>query len=77
MTFNASRWNTLSKGEEVEILANHSSKLHGLIDDFTDDRSVVWVHLSGGRGRRMFHQDDGWEVRVLCSAPWKRILSSR
>jgi hypothetical protein len=34
----------------------------GLVDAVTNDHSVVWVDLDGGRGRTLVHCGDGVEI---------------
>lgn len=63
MTFEIFDWKSLTRGEEVGVLDNALVISRGVVDDFRLDRRIPWLHLTHGRGRRMFHQEDGWQVR--------------
>lgn len=62
-------WGKLSRGDLIEVLDNDLVISRGVVDDFTSDRQVIWLQLSYGRGRRMFHQQDGWQLRSIHEAP--------
>lgn len=34
----------------------------GVLDTHTEDRSVIWVYMSSGAGRRLIHSDDGFRL---------------
>lgn len=64
MTPDMSHWRGLSRGEEIEVLDNDLVIARGVVDDYTHDRRLLWLHMSYGGGRRMFHHEDGWKVRA-------------
>nr|BFE43511.1 hypothetical protein GCM10017547_14040 [Pseudarthrobacter oxydans] len=65
MTLDMSHWRGLSRGEEIEVFDNDLVIARGVVDDYTHDRRVLWLHLTYGGGRRMFHHEDGWHVRAV------------
>lgn len=62
-----SDWRTLQCGEEIEL--HGSSIFRGWIDDFTEEREVLWIQLINGNGRKMFHQEDGWLICQIQRRP--------
>ncbi|WP_285246598.1 hypothetical protein [Pseudarthrobacter sp. efr-133-R2A-89] len=64
MTLDMSHWRSLSRGEEIEVFDDALVIALGVVDDFTHDRRILWLHLTYGGGRRMFHHEDGWHVRA-------------
>ncbi len=76
VAFKNLNWSSVNRGDEVEILDNYLVIARGLVDDYTDDREILWLIPSfGGRqpsirqtyggGRRMLHRADGWDVRII------------
>lgn len=64
------RWDYLWRDEFVEMRLAGQEKDTGWVDDISPDGTIIWIHLTGGRGRVMFHLDDGlyiWRVdtRIL------------
>ncbi|WP_354147598.1 hypothetical protein [Arthrobacter sp. 754] len=60
MTLDMSHWRSLSRGEEIEVLDNDLVIACGVVVvDYTHDRRVLWLRLTYGGGRRMFHHEDG------------------
>jgi hypothetical protein len=68
-----SNWHSLEKGDVVDLFDQNVVIASGRVDDFTEDREVLWLipsfstgrsglHRTYGGGRRMFHRSDGWEV---------------
>lgn len=62
-TSSTAEWKGLRRGEEIEVLDKDLVIAHGVVEEFTSDQKVVWLQLSYGNGRRMFHHDDGWFLR--------------
>lgn len=60
--FHTFDWRRIKRGDKVDVLDNGMIISSGVVDDFTSDRQVVWLRLSYGRGRKMFHQQDGWQL---------------
>lgn len=54
----ASQWSDLKCGDYVGVYREGTLVGRGGIDDKTVDSSVIWV-LFHGRGRAMFHLEDG------------------
>ena len=55
------RWKNLRRGDRVFVRTG-PYETGGLIDAVTDDHTVVWVDLDGGRGRTLLHCSDGVEI---------------
>lgn len=55
-------WGEVSPGHQVSLYKKGQGHFHGRVDDVTSDGSIVWVHLAGGRGRRMFARADGYRL---------------
>lgn len=62
-------WSQLRHGELIEVLDGDLVVSRGVVDDITSDRQVVWLRLSYGRGRQVFRQGDGWQLRTVRRAP--------
>lgn len=56
-------WPEVSPGQYVSLYKKGHGHFHGKVDDLTPDGAIVWVHLADGRGRRMFAQADGYQLR--------------
>lgn len=67
--FSPFEWRRIKRGDEIEVLNHDVIISRGVVDDFTFDRHVLWLEESYGRGRRMFHQQDGWQLRTVREAP--------
>lgn len=50
-----SSWLSLKTGDKVIVNGSQDWNVPGLVDEIADDRSVLWIHLGEGRGRRLFH----------------------
>lgn len=55
-------WSSLAKGERVEVDCGDVVIHRGVVDDVTDDGSVVWLWLDEGRGRAFYLQSDGHSI---------------
>jgi hypothetical protein len=58
-------WASLTEGEQVCVAQENGSEFYGRVDAVTEDGSVLWVHLAGGAGRRLFARSEGdflWRV---------------
>lgn len=53
----AQNWSLLKAGQEVLVTEGPDSRYHAIIDDLTEDRSVVWV--IGDGTRRAFDYREG------------------
>jgi hypothetical protein len=71
-------WNLLERGEVVHLQAEGTSVRQAIIDDFTEDRRIVWVRLTGLNERKLLLHDDGIGIFPFgCAAPQARHLSVR
>ncbi|GGH99913.1 hypothetical protein GCM10007170_35850 [Arthrobacter liuii] len=68
-TSNTLGWSELRHGQLIEVLDSDLIVSRGVVDDFTSDRQVVWLRLSYGTGRQVFHQRDGWQLRAVRGTP--------
>ncbi|MHA7261849.1 hypothetical protein ACX80W_01460 [Arthrobacter sp. TMN-37] len=57
------RWQELSTGDTVLVELPNGSSVPGVVEALVEDRSVLWVELDGGKGRRLFHWEDGVAIR--------------
>ncbi|WP_434615191.1 hypothetical protein [Arthrobacter sp. A5] len=55
-------WPALERDEPICLIDPHGWRLTGRVDAMTEDRSTVWIQLDGGRGRRLVHQQDGYQI---------------
>ena len=55
-------WASLTKGEWVEVDCGEFVNHRGVVDDVTDDGSVLWLWREDGRGRTLYLQSDGHAV---------------
>lgn len=56
---------TLWRGQEVRVHAHGHDLGTGVVDDFTEDGSIVWVVFGGAEPRRMFLEEDAARYTVL------------
>ncbi|GAA5194481.1 hypothetical protein GCM10023346_22030 [Arthrobacter gyeryongensis] len=56
------RWKYLWCGEFVELRREGREIDSGWVDDVSPDGTVMWIHLTTGRGRIMIHVNDGLDV---------------
>lgn len=59
-------WDSLSLGDEVSLVSEAGTVEVGTVDDFTSDRSVLWLRMSQNLERRFFLSAD--ELTVWLSA---------
>jgi hypothetical protein len=59
------RWQKLSTGDSVVVELGDGHSEPGVVDALVDDASVLWVELDGGKGRHLFHWEDGVAIRPL------------
>lgn len=57
-----SDWDSLNSGDEIIVLDQATGFFFGTVDALTDDRSIMWVQLDNGLGRRLFMRLDGCKV---------------
>ena len=60
-------WTMLAAGEKVYIVQENGWALAGRVDAVTEDGTILWVHLEGGAGRRLFTRSESgcvWRVPV-------------
>ncbi|MFC9353263.1 hypothetical protein [Arthrobacter sp. NPDC057013] len=55
-------WRYLWRRELIELRRGNTFLATGTVDDVTEDGSIIWIHLTGGRGRVLIHQLDGIDV---------------
>jgi hypothetical protein len=55
----------LRRGQDVMVRAGAEDLGAGVVDDFTEDGSVVWVIFGGATPRRMFIPEDQAQFTVL------------
>lgn len=48
----------LKTGDRIRLEYPHGISTAGIVDEYTADYSVVWVHLDHGQGRTMLLADD-------------------
>jgi hypothetical protein len=58
-----SPWLDLNRGDAVVVELGNNQSMPGLVDAAAEDRSVLWVQLDEGQGRRLFHCQDGVGIR--------------
>jgi hypothetical protein len=58
----------LLRGQEVMVHVGEEAIGTGVVDDLTEDGSVVWVIFGGAIGRRMFIPEDQARFTVLTPA---------
>ncbi|NJC24279.1 cell envelope opacity-associated protein A [Arthrobacter pigmenti] len=56
-------FSTLQRGQQVTLRHASGSVISGVLEDRSDDASVVWVRMDDGAGRRLIHSEDGYTVR--------------
>ncbi|MBJ2121647.1 hypothetical protein I6N91_11730 [Arthrobacter sp. MSA 4-2] len=56
-------WKDLRRGQAVTVEPVDGHSLPGWVDDLAEDRSMLWIQLGEGRGRRLIHAQDGVAVR--------------
>ncbi|MEV7634886.1 hypothetical protein AB0N71_01775 [Pseudarthrobacter enclensis] len=59
-----SDWTLLKRGDDV-IALEKTAEHRGRVDAVADDGLIMWLHLEGGRGRRLFASADDVLVRRL------------
>lgn len=55
----------LWRGQEVRVHAGGHDLGRGIVDDLTDDGSIVWIVFGGAEPRRMFLEEDAARYTVL------------
>ncbi len=53
----------LRRGQAVTVEPVDGHSLPGWVDDLAEDRSMLWIQLGEGRGRRLIHCQDGVAIR--------------
>jgi hypothetical protein len=56
------QWSQLEEGHRVIVQRDDQPPLAGIVDMRTEDASVFWVLLNGGRGRIAVYADEGTSV---------------
>lgn len=56
---------TLLRGQEVRVRAGKQDLGVGIVDDYTEDREIIWIVFGGAGLRRMFLPEDRAEYEVL------------
>ncbi len=52
----------LKHGQRITLRSSSGHQISGVLEDRAEDASVVWIRLDDGAGRRLFHQEDGYNV---------------
>jgi hypothetical protein len=55
----------LRRGQEVRVQAGDEALGTGVVDDFTEDGSAIWVIFGGASPRRLFIPEDQARFQVL------------
>lgn len=55
----------LWRGQEVRVHVGGHSFGEGIVEDLTDDGSIVWIVFGGAEPRRMFLEEDSARYTVL------------
>lgn len=55
-------WPDLQRGDPVELRFGDSEEFQGTIDDYSEDRSAVWVRLYGLNERKLILADEGVQI---------------
>ena len=58
----SAHWSALREGDRVTVRLSPGFETGGHVSAVTQDRTVVWVDLDGGRGRTLLHCSDGVEI---------------
>lgn len=58
-------WADIRPGQPVRLSHRDGQRIIAVFDMRTEDGSVVWVHLSGGAGRRLIHKEDGYSPAAM------------
>jgi hypothetical protein len=66
-------WKYLWREEFVELRRGGQVTAAGWVDDLNPDGTIIWICLTGGRGRVMIHRNDGLDIWRVDS----RILQDR
>lgn len=53
-------WPELPLHQELVLQDTRGNRIVGTLDGMTDDRSTLWIQLSGGLGRQLVHHLDGY-----------------
>jgi hypothetical protein len=65
-------WTTLEPGQLVVVLEEYAREMRGRVDTVTEDGDVLWLHLEGGGGRKLFTRAGGdrvWQARDDVAPP--------
>lgn len=55
----------LWRGQEVRVRMRGNDLGTGVVDDLTEDGSIVWIMFGGAEPRRMFIEEDAARFAVL------------
>ena len=58
-------WDELNEGDTVELSCNGVSAGAAAVEAIGVDRTVLWVWLDGGMGRKMIHASDGVQLKLM------------
>ncbi|QOD06182.1 hypothetical protein IDT60_22825 (plasmid) [Pseudarthrobacter sp. BIM B-2242] len=65
MTETTTDASALLRGQEVRVHTRGHDLGTGVVDDLTEDGSIVWVVFGGAEPRRMFLEEDAARYTVL------------
>lgn len=58
-------WAQMERASAAEVLTRDGVVLRGVIDAVSLENMLVWLHMDGGGGRRLFHASDLHSVCIL------------
>lgn len=53
-------WALIRPGQQYSFHYDANAPITGVVDACTEDRSVIWVRMNDGGGRRLIHIEDGY-----------------
>ncbi|MDP9889514.1 hypothetical protein [Pseudarthrobacter enclensis] len=65
MTATTVKGSALWRGQGVRVQAGGHDLGTGVVDDLTEDGSIVWIVFGGAEPRRMFLEEDAARYTVL------------
>lgn len=65
MSFQTFDWEGLIRGDEIEVIDDGLVISRGVIEEISLDRGTVRLQPSYGKGRSIFRQEDGWQLRAV------------
>lgn len=69
-------WTTLEPGQLVVVHEDSATEMRGRVDEVAEDGKVLWLHLEGGRGRRLITRPGGdrvWRLEDDAMPEWPQV----